>query len=413
MRIPPLLFTLLAGCASDLPPQTEGPTAPAPTPPVTPAPPNATGLVAIVGVTVVPMDRDRTIGNRTLLIRDGVITAIGSADSTGIPPAAQIIDGRGKYIMPGLIDMHVHINYADLPLYVQAGITTVRNMWGFTVLPRYRADIANGVVIGPTIYSASQGLDGNPVKWPQTQVVEDARRADSVVVAQTRAGWNFIKVYDDLPAAVYDSIVTSARRNGTRIAGHVPARITLQHALGAGQSSIEHMTGYETFLGGRFGTNGWAEANRDRMPDAARRTAVAGVWNCPTMAIFIRILNQRFSGAALVRALENRRLMLKALHDAGAPLLLGTDAGIDIVPPGSSIHDELDAFVAAGLTPYQALRAGTADAAFWLGIDDVTGTVAVGRRADLLLLTSDPLVDVRAARNLSGVLLRGAWYPRP
>ena len=380
-------------------------------------PPTAT--IVLRNVNVVTMLTPNVIAGQTIVVTDGRIAAVGPASEVAAPQDALVIDGDGRYVMPGLTDMHAHIRGAELPLYLENGVTSVRNMWGYGNLAAFaaRTRLSLGgadpdAPIAPAIYSASPGIDATP-KWPETQILTDAAQADALVARLKDEGWQFIKAYAGLTAAGYDSVVASARRRGIGVIGHVPFSITLDHALASRQASIEHLSGYERVLtSGGIGATAWSRANTALMPALARRTADAGTWNCPTVVIFNTMSFRQQSANDATRARDNRRVAIRELHRAGARLLAGTDAGIDIVPPGSSLADELSEFVAAGLTPYEALLAATRHAAEFLDQGAEFGAVAVGMRADLLLLAGNPLVDIAAVREPRGVVLRGRWLAR-
>jgi imidazolonepropionase-like amidohydrolase len=375
-----------------------------------PSPRLATADLAFVDVNVVPMDTRRVLRHQTVLIEGDRITALGPADEIEVPARATIVQGDGRYLMPGLADMHVHLEREDLRAYVDHGITTVRNMWGFPDVQAMQREIASGKLLGPTIHSISPGLDGTPPKWPLTQLVLEPSQADSVVGVQYDSGWRTLKLYQDLHRDVYNAIVVAARARGMDYVGHVPTRVGLTHVLDSGQRSIEHLGGYARELGGAGGW--WMSIDEDRLPFVVAQTREASAWNCPTLAIFAEIAKRRPRDVA-DQQIANRGRVVRALHDGGARLLIGTDSGIDIVTPGSSIHDELAQFAATGLSPYEVLRIATVDAADFLGGANDFGTIAVGRRADLLLVDSNPLDDVGALRTLGGVVLRGGWRPTP
>jgi imidazolonepropionase-like amidohydrolase len=365
---------------------------------------------AIIHASVVPMDGDRVLHDQVVLVVGDRIAAVGPASAVAIPPTAGIVDARGAYVLPGLIDMHVHVRRGELETYVDNGITSVRNMWGYAALPSVMADVAAGRRVGPAIYSASPGLDGTPAVWPETQIVDDPSTADATVEAQVEAGWRWIKVYTSLSEASYDAITAAARNRGIRTIGHVPLRVTLEHALDSGQLSIEHLGGYDRAVSrtGQANAAAWADIDAGRIPALAARTATAGTWNCPTLAIYALIADA-LPPDVRDRVVANRGAVVRGLADAGARLLVGTDAGIDRTAAGTSIHDELSDFVAAGLTPYESLRAATSGAAEFLGEQAEIGVVAPGRRADLLIVASNPLQDVGALRTPEAVVLRGVW----
>ena len=372
------------------------------------APPRVT-VTAFTDVAVLPMDRPGLLEHQTVIAIDGKVTAIGPARSTPVPEGARVIDGRGRTLMPGLIDAHVHMRRSDVPAYLASGILTVRNMWGHPGISRLQREIASGDVTGPTIYSLSPGLDASPGSWPYTQFVDDASEAERVVAAQQAAGWTTIKVYQRLAAAAFDSIVASVRRRKLRFAGHVPTAVPIQHALDAGMESIEHYTGYDRAVSrsGKGGTYGWADADPSRFPALVEATVHAGTWNCPTMAINT-ILAGRMGADAQRRVVENRRLFTKALQQGGAQLVAGTDAGIDITAPGTSMLDELREFVASGFSRWEALRLATIEPGRLLGVAQL-GTVTVGAPAELLLLKGNPAENLAVLEAPAGVLLHGQW----
>lgn len=346
-------------------------------------------LFAFVGVEVVPMDVETVLSDQTVVVRDGVIETVGPTGSVDVPEGAVTIDGEGRWLMPGLADMHVHLNSDDVETYLGHGITTVRNMWGFTALPEIVARVEGGDLLGPRIRTLSPGIDGPPVRWPQTQLITDPALADSMVQVQLGRGHRTLKVYSDLSLGVYDSIVAAAHRRDMEFAGHLPFAVSVEHALRSGQKSVEHLLGYRA-------------RPREEWAALVALTVEEGTWNCPTLAI-LRRANP--AGASL------RADLVRMLHEGDAPLLAGTDSGIDVTQPGVSIHEELDLLVAAGLTPYEALRAATVEGARYFGEDDLWGAVRVGMRGDLLLLGANPLLDTSATDRHEGVLRGDLWLP--
>ncbi|HUP20475.1 MAG TPA: amidohydrolase family protein [Gemmatimonadota bacterium] len=295
--------------------------------------------------------------------------------------------------MPGLVDMHVHLDRADLDSYLAHGVTTVRNLWGFPDIGEMAREIGSGETNGPSIFTVSPGLDGTPPKWPLTQLVMDPAIADSVVEAQWRAGYRTLKVYQDLRPEAYDSIAAAAGRRGMDFVGHVPHRVGLDRALAAGQRSLEHLSGYVEALG-------WSGG---RGPAA---------WVCPTLAIVAR-MGRGLPAESREAFRANRRAVVKALHEGGVRLLVGTDSGIDVVDPGASMLTEIEEFEAAGIPAIDVLRIATADAAEFLGGKGEFGVVAVGARADLLLLDEDPSQYLATLATPAGVMVRGRWFLEP
>lgn len=399
---------IVAACGGSASSGTEPPEATPPQPPGTG--PVTAEVFAFVGVDVIPMDSGIVLVDRTVLVRNRRIELVDLRSEVAVPDGAKQIDGSGLFLMPGLADMHVHLREEDLPAYLASGITTVRNMWGHEAIRDMRERIAAGILAGPTVYSTSPGIDGPPAKWPFTQIVETPAEAQATVDRLVGEGWRMLKVYQDLRPEVYAAVVMAAERHGVSFMGHVPHRVGLREVLLSGQSSLEHLGGYDVALGGARGTTGWLNMDPAKIPQVVTWTWEAGAYVCPTLAV-VKLLTRRNSPAAEAAVVEeNRRLLVGALHRGYVPILLGTDSGIDLVAPGTSLHEELLELTAAGLSPFAALAAGTTVAASFLGEQDEFGAVREGLRADLLLLEGNPLEDVRAASDPVGVMVNGDWY---
>lgn len=397
--------------------------------------------VAFVDVNVVPMDAERVLERHTVIVRDGRIAEVGPAETVEIPPDAERIEAEGWYLMPGLAEMHTHFGSDDrhwrndLFLFVANGVTTVREMWGQVRYLRWRDAIAAGVALGPRVYACSPGMDGAGGRFtsltPPITSPEQARQA----VAYFRAlGYDYIKVYSDLTLEVYSAIIEEARVQGIKVVGHIPRQVGLTNVLSAGQSSIEHLWNFpeQAFSNGSMVTGSLDEM---RLKELAAQVREAGVWVTPTLAISLVRLGQvpallqrpemRYVSPALkawfahpTQAPSSRDLslyeanakqVLKILHEGGVRLLFGVDSGSKYVLPGFSVHDELRLRVEAGLTPYEVLRTATANVAEFLDSPDYPGGVAVGKRADLILLQANPLADVGNVNRRVGVMVGGVW----
>jgi imidazolonepropionase-like amidohydrolase len=236
------------------------------------------------------MTEERLIPHQTVIIRGRSIEAIGPSAELGAPTGTVLIDGHGRYLMPGLVDMHTHIcDRNDLLLLVANGVTSVRNMaehpawarlFGYSDVLDLKAQIERGNLLGPTIYAAGPVLEGrNPVS-PLFTVMKDAREAERAVREQYARGYELIKVYDRLPPDVYERILTVASELNLPVVGHVPKAVGIDRALAAGQYSIEHLTGYTDNDSSKF------VIPEDRIDEYAARTAAAGIWNCPTLTIY-------------------------------------------------------------------------------------------------------------------------------
>ena len=412
-------------------------------------------VTAFVGVNVVPMDRERVLEEHTVLVRDGRIRRIGPAEDVEVPEGAGVA-AEGGWLMPGLGEMHAHIPPRGgrawmeevLFLFLANGVTTARGMLGQPTHLELREDVDAGRVLGPRIYTSGPSINGNSIPGP-----DSARRA---VRHQHAAGYDFLKIHPGLTREEYDAVAEEADRVGIRWAGHVSLDVGLHRALETGQASIDHLDRYVEALlpegadptaeeAGFFGYGLVERADRSKIPEVARATAEAGVWNVPTQSLIERLLApaspEEMAARPEVRYMPDetveswkeakagfdadprntaeraeafirlRRDLIRALHEAGAPLLLGSDAPQVFQVPGFSVHDELELLVASGLTPYEALVTGTRNVATFFGDGGEYGTVREGRVADLVLLEANPLEDVSATRGIRGVMARGRWLP--
>lgn len=405
----------------------------------------APAVTAFVNVSVVPMDRERVLPKQTVVVRGDRIVALGPAGRVRVPAEATRIDGRGRYLIPGLADMHAHVPglrraiqglsehgraagpFAEgglaearrmLFLWLANGVTTIRVMYGYgsPETLHLREAAATGALLSPRLYVAAGPLDlyndGRP---------PSADSAVRFVINAKAAGYDLVKLHG-VGGVAFDSVVAVARRVGIPVAGHVPDDSGgLTRAIQAGYASIEHLTGLDGI--------------KDEVQLRALAAAMqqAGIWNCPTLinnthyaatpmedSMELRVYSERTRKSRVATSYQSGELesgyiaahnrIIQALHTAGAGLLLGTDAPTST--PGFSVHRELEAFVRAGLTPYEALLTGTRNVAAYFGTLDSTGTVAVGKRADLVLLEGNPLTDIRHTAHPAGVMVGGRWLSR-
>ena len=417
--------------------------------------PDADQTIAFVGVNVVPMDSERVLANQTVVVRGEEIVSVGPADAAQIPEGARQIAAEGQWLMPGLAEMHGHVPGPDDPayledvlfLYVANGVTTVRNMAGNPSHLALRERIAEGEVLGPKLYAASPFLNPDVAGTP-----EEARQAARDYHA---AGYDLIKM-GSVPTDAYVALADTAHEVGIPFGGHVPEDVGLTGALDARQTSIDHFDRYIEFLvpegadtAGRprgFFGSGWVDlADESRIPEAVQRTVAAGTWNVPTLSLVEHLASPEtpeamiarpemrympkhvldgwaqakrefgeradFQPEATRRLVELRQRLLRDLHAAGAPIALGSDAPQFFNVPGFSIHYEMRMMQAAGLTPYEVLATGTREAARYFGPQERSGTIAPGQRADLILLTANPLEDLANVQQRAGVMVRGRWLP--
>lgn len=427
--------------------------------------PTASGqTTAFVGVNVIPMDRERVLENQTVVVRDGRIVSVSPAARVSIPPDATRIDGRGKFLLPGLAEMHAHVPPQQgseqvirdiMFLYIANGVTTIRGMLGAPYQLQLRSRLASGEILGPTLYVGAPSINGNTAPDPST----GAR----LVREHKAAGYDLLKIHPGPSRATYDSVAAVAAQVGISLGGHVPAAVGIDRALEVRQATIDHLDGYllgavddamkariasptDTVKPGEI----WRAVTPDRMRALARRTKELGVWNVPTMYLWENF-NSPTPGEELAKKEEMRyapkqwvtgwvtqkrnrdnavaqmglsaeeaalevtlrRQMLKLLADEGAPLLMGTDSPQMFNVPGFALHRELQVAVAAGLTPYQVLESGSKNVARYarevLKLDGNFGTVTEGARADLVLLDANPLQDLGNLTKRAGVMVRGKW----
>jgi imidazolonepropionase-like amidohydrolase len=418
----------------------------------------ADSVVAFVDVTVIPMDRERTIPRQTVVVRGGRIVAMGPSGRIKVPRGGVRVDGRGKFLIPGLAEMHAHIPGGETPdsvvertlfLYVSGGITTIRGMLGHPRHLDLRARAARNELLSPTIYTSGPSLNGNSVPTPGA--------AARIVAEQKAAGYDFLKIHPGIGGEVFDTLAATAKRVGIRFAGHVPLEVGLARALETGYATIDHLDGYAEAMVRRgspvpaeesqfFGLNLGEYLDESKLTELVEATRDAQVWNVPTQVLMENLMpaedvaalqrrpEMRYVTASTLpkwaetknsilqetgssvesarRLMQMRRKLIKALQANRTGLLLGSDAPQIYNVPGFSTHRELAALVAAGLTPYQALETGTRNVAAFFGTLATSGTIGVGKRADLILLNANPLRDVGNTTRRAGVMLRGRWLPQ-
>lgn len=417
--------------------------------------------IAFVDVSVIPMDSQRVLQHQTVMVRDDRIAAIGEKDSVRVPAGALKIDGKGRYLMPGLVDMHAHFLRPPVPgvkedfvfpdyheknvlfglLYVANGVTSMRNLWGQPETDKLSELFRSGELIGPTIYSSGPITDGDPPEISNARVVKTAEQARQAVRDDKAHGYVGIKIYDYLSLEAYKAIVDEAKKVGLPVFGHLPDAVPLEIAIQSHQASIEHVDGWLNDLQPNPATAEkmtttelMQRADFDKMAHFSKEMHDAGVWVCPTIVVYQMEWAKGHSGdgmnyfsteflkpylkhyelfhpATAEVEIEYGIRVVRALHQAGVGLLAGSDAFKPNVVPGFSLLAELSYLVKADLTPYEAIKAATIDPARFLKLEGEFGAVKVGLRADLLLLNANPLEDVHNVAKRSGVMLRGKWFP--
>jgi imidazolonepropionase-like amidohydrolase len=424
------------------------------------AQPASPSAVAITHATVIPMTGTAVLRDHTVVVLGDSIVAVGPARVVDIPPGARVIEAGGRYLVPGLVDFHVHLRRAsEAGRYLRYGVTTAVALRGTAAAVDIRRRADAGEMLAPRILMSGPLLDGDPPIWSGsgTRVVRTVAEARAVAERQCREPFEFVKTYNNLPAEWLPAVVEAAHACGLPVVSHLPrtpARLEgLNRAMRAGVDVIAH--GEEVFfthLGG--GADAAAaphqEVDQARIEDAVaviRRGNAAVIPNLSFIAMTAKLLEDvdavladpefgrldpsvqqmwrdqnptrrpdraAFAARERVKRSAVRRLTL-ALARAGVPLLLGTDASAPGMFPGRSAHLELRELVASGLTPFEALASGTSAPARFLDARvrsaPPIGTIAPGRAADLVLLESNPLEDVGAFDSIRAVMVRGRWRP--
>jgi imidazolonepropionase-like amidohydrolase len=406
-------------------------------------------------VNVIPMDSEQVLTEQRVVVRNGRISAIGPAASIAVPDAAVRIEAKGKYLLPGLAEMHAHVpskNQGEqtardvLMLYLANGITTIRGMLGEPWHLELRTELETGRWTGPRLITSGPSFNGRSVSSP--------RQAEDMVRQQVAAGYDFLKLHPGLERDEYRAIVDAADSAGIPLAGHVSNAVGLPLTLISHQASIDHLDGYAQELVSPlhdlygtppafFGINLSAGLSSRNIGALAGATRDNRVWNVPTQSLLENILYAQTIDALMARPemvymkpltrntwrkrvlamrvdispelaekyLGVRRELIRQLQARGAGLLLGSDAPQMMNVPGFSIHEELAYMVNAGLSPYQALAMGTVNVAAFFEEED-RGRVAVRQQADLVLLEANPLEDIANTRKVAGVMHAGQWYNR-
>lgn len=434
--------------------------------------------LAVDHVTVVDVATGRLMPDRVVLLRGDTILAVRPAATT-LPDAATVVDGRGRFLIPGLWDMHAHMRANGVPAWISTdlfmpllianGVTGVRDMTSdcerpaqgpvcIALMRAWQDSIAHGTLLGPRLMALGSFQINPPWEYEMT-----AEQADGALARLAERGIDFLKIYTRMSPATLRAVAGAARAHDLRIAGHVPLRVSIIEASNLGFWSVEHARDllFDCFPGAAA----FRSTARSQTPTTAQMRAMVdehdpamceaifatmvrnGTWYVPTHvtrrmdamahdSMFRDDPRNRFIPPTALEAWrrdadqmvasdpspEGRRAFADfyraglaitgAAHRAGVGVLLGTDGGDSFIYPGSAVHDELGELVQAGLTPAEALRAATLRPAEFLDATDAHGTIAPGRRADLVLLDADPLADIAAVRRIRAVIFRGELLDR-
>lgn len=421
----------------------------------------APGTIAITHVTTLPMDRPGTVEDQTVVVVDGVITEVGPASEVTVGSGATIIDGEGRFLMPGLAEMHAHVPPGSNPpreaiddilfLYIANGVTTIRGMLGSDYQIPLAQEIAAGEAFGPTFYVGAPSINGNSAPTPEA--------AESMIRAHSEAGYDLQKIHPGVSLETWDRMAAVAEEVGLTYGGHVPTDVGLVHAMETGMSTVDHLDGYvqavasddvvaQVNTGVPISLGGLVRGvDEDKIDEIVRLSVEHDVYVVPTMYLWenlygatsadpflaqpeMRYVSQQQRDAWRnqaagsprgpadeVRAfLDLRNRILDRLADAGAPIMMGTDSPQMFNVPGFALHREIAVMSEAGMTNQQILESGTVVVGRYvrdhLGIDHDFGTIAEGQRADLVLLSANPLDDLGNLTERVGVMVRGEWVSR-
>ena len=396
--------------------------------------------LAITHITVIDPKSGSVKRDMTVIIRGGRIAAVGKSKTVRISSGTQTIDGRGKFVIPGLWDMHVHLDSGDfgrshyLRLLIVNGVTGIRLMDGDPTYHRWRREIEQGTLLGPSMVIASQVIAG-PASYSSDAVrVKTAEEARAAVRKAKQERADFIKVHDGLSRPSYFAIINEAKKLGLAVDGHVPEAITALEASRQGQRSIEHFTGL-----------GEAQTDVAKANVLSRIFKKNGTWLCPTLIMLnnYSVLNERYlvedsrliyanrslraywskatiaaknlpasEWAARKETVRRGKALLDRFQKAGVGILAGTDHNNPYVMPGFGLHDELAMLVESGLSPLQALRTATVNPAKFFGDAHNAESIAKGKVADLLILSANPLEDIRNTTKISAVVVQGRFLDR-
>jgi imidazolonepropionase-like amidohydrolase len=425
-----------------------------------PAPPAQPSVLALTSVTVIDTTGSRPGRRATVVITGDRISEIGEPGKVSIPTGAQTVDGTGKYLLPGLWDMHMHLSLVSehaFPLLIANGVTGVCDMGGdLDEIDKWREQIKTGARLGPRIIRAGPIVDGpRKEEGLHRLTVKDAAEARQAVESLKKRGVDFIKVYHFLSRDSYFALAGEAKKQGISFAGHIPNGVSPREASDAGQRSLEHTAVLLQALvalekkEGRTQKQLTADAFDKLAGEEGtalfRAMAKNGTWHTPTLVVAQSFLlrteiaakpDERRKYVAPItkdhweknnpvpqnvsaedmaerrKALEKMIEIAGKMRQAGVTLLAGTDPPTRDIFPGFSLHDELGLLVQAGLSPLEAIQAATLNAAKCLGLSDSYGTVEKGKVADLVLLDADPLAAIANTQKIAGVVVAGKFLPK-
>ncbi len=415
---------------------------------------NSQREVIITSVNVIPMDKEQVLQNQDVVVKNGKVIAMGVSGKVKYSAGATVVDGKGKYLIPGLAEIHAHVPPIDdiapmkdvLMLFAVNGVTTIRGMLGHPRHLELRSKIQSGEIFGPHFITSGPSLNGNSVKTPAD--------GDRMVREQKAAGYDFLKLHPGLTLENFNAIVKTAKEVMIPYAGHVSSGVGVWRAIDAGYASIDHLDGFIEGMTpgiesmsdsdvGFFGMFASKKSDVTQIPKLMKALKDHHVWVVPTQCLAERWIaadespeqlrdapEMKYMDPKTVEAwTDNKRKMMatpgynaedvgsfvklrrKLIYECnknGVGLLLGSDAPQVFNVPGFSIHHELRYLVEAGLTPFEALRTGTVNVAAFFNSPD-SGSIKAGNVSDLVLLGGNPLNDINQTANVQGVMLGKNW----
>ena len=410
------------------------------------------------GVNVIPMDSERVLENQDVVVRDGKITSLGATSKVKFSTGALIVNAKGKYLIPGLAEMHAHVPPVDdlqpmkeiLILFAANGVTTIRGMLGHPRHIELRTKIQSGEIFGPHFYTSGPSFNGISVKTPEG--------GEKMVRDQKAMGYDFLKLHPGLTRDNFNAIVKTAKEVGIPFAGHVSSGVGVWRAIDAGYASIDHMDGFiegmvpgiEAMTDqeiGFFGMFAAKKMDETQIPKLMMGLRDHHIWVVPTQCLAERWIaadktaeqlrsapemiymdtktldswtenkkrqmsNPLYNEVEVNKYVKLRRKLIYECNKNGVGLLLGSDAPQVFNVPGFSIHHELQYLVDSGLTPYEALRTGTVNVASFYNRSGDSGTIKIGNVSDLVLLNGNPLNDIRQTTKIEGVMLGSKWMAK-
>ena len=409
-------------------------------------------------VNIIPMDRERIMENQTVVTKNGMISIIGDASKVKYSKNALVIEAKGKYLIPGLAEMHAHVPPVDeiepmkevVLLFAVKGVTTIRGMLGHPRHLELRSKLRSGEIIGPRFYTSGPSFNGGTVKT--------AASGAEMVRQQKQAGYDFLKLHPGLTKETFAAIAKTAKEVNIPFAGHVSYDVGVWTAIEAGYATIDHLDGFVESLvpgieniteqqNGLFAMFSAERADTTRISKLMKALREKNIWVVPTQALAERwfapdkdpdqlsrepemiyvqpntltswvnskknlMSNPNYNAASMAHFIRLRRKLIYECNRNGVGLLLGSDAPQVFDVPGFSVHHELQYMVDAGLTPYEALRTGTVNVGRFLNKSNEMGTIKTGALSDLVLLNGNPLTDIHQTKNIEGVMLGNRWLSK-